>query len=299
MKHLTYQEALLILPAIIDGEANDGDKAAFFHFIKHHPELRNEYESALLIKEMLKSRLPRHSAPEHLKENILKKLTTINETVGANESQKITSGLEKRLLKETPNRFKKIYSPSVIRYLAAAAVILIITFTTIRLLDQTTADEVLADFFIVENIAAHHFQLTGGQLIEPQWQAGTVTEAEFYLFENFNLNLTVPPIDGAQFAGIVMAEFIENYQIPLLEYVQHEIGETIYVFVFDVDDIRAHKQLKRLDEAVKKSVHSHDFFVAEIEDYHVVSWLWDNNWYTAISNHNGYDLASLIVPLNP
>jgi hypothetical protein len=185
------------------------------------------------------------------------------------------------------------------RYLTAAAVVLVITLAVLRLLDQTTADTSTAESIIVENIAAHHFQLTGGQFIEPYRATATVTEAENYLAEQFDINLTVPPITGAKFAGIVFAEFVENYRTPLLEYVQEEIGETIYIFVFDLADIDAHEKLKRHDEAVKTCIYSHDFYVTEIDQYHVVSWLWDNNWYTAISNHNGYDLASLIVPLNP
>jgi len=299
MEPLTYQEALLLLPAVVDGEATESEKAAFIDFMKNHPGIRDEYESAILIKEILKKKLPRYPAPEHLKENILKNLTSIDNTDKPGEPKKITDGLEQRFLKQPPGSYIKKYSGFTFRYLAAAAVVLLITFAVIRLLDQTTADTALAEMFIIENIAANHFQLAGGQLIEPHWRADSGNDAENYLSEHFDINLTVPPITGAQFAGIVMAEFVDNYHIPLLEYVQTEIGETIYIFVFDVDDIMAHKKLKRHAEAVKNCVHSHDFYVAEIEDYHVVSWLWDNNWYTAISNHNGYDLASLIVPLNP
>jgi hypothetical protein len=299
MKSLTYQEALLLLPAVVDGEATESEKAAFFDFIKYHHGIREEYKSALLVKHILKNKLPRHNAPEHLKESIIENIRTIGSGKRPDKPNEIAAGLKLRYLKQNPESDMSNYYGLGFRYLAAAAVVLIITLAVLRLLDQTTAGTSSAESIIVENIAAHHFQLTGGQFIEPYRATATVAEAENYLAEHFDINLTVPPITGAKFAGIVFAEFVENYRTPLLEYVQEEIGETIYIFVFDLADIDAHEKLKRHDEAVKTCIYSHDFYVTEIDQYHVVSWLWDNNWYTAISNHNGYDLASLIVPLNP
>jgi hypothetical protein len=299
MKSLTYQEALLLLPAVVDGEATENEKAAFFDFIKYHQGIREEYESALLVKHILKNKLPRHKAPDHLKESIIENIRTIGSGKRPDKPNEIAAGLKLRYLKQNTESDVSNHYGLGFRYLTAAAVVLVITLAVLRLLDQTTADTSTAESIIVENIAAHHFQLTGGQFIEPYRATATVTEAENYLAEQFDINLTVPPITGAKFAGIVFAEFVENYRTPLLEYVQEEIGETIYIFVFDLADIDAHENLKRHDEAVKNCIYSHDFYVTEIDQYHVVSWLWDNNWYTAISNHNGYDLASLIVPLNP
>lgn len=299
MQKITYKEALSILPAVVDGESNELEKNAFFSLMEGHPQLRNEYENAIHVKRLLKNRLPRYNAPEHLKEKILIKLCEIEKTKQTENAGDNVSGSGKYLNERTIENYRKKQSGQIFRYIAAAAVVLLISLTIIRLLDDTTTESATATLLSVEYLAAHHFQLTGGQLIEPHWKSNSVTEAELYLRENFDLTLTVPPIESAEFAGIVMAEFYDNYHIPLLEYIQPEIGETIYVFVFDVNDITSNSDLKRDDEAVQKCVHSHDFHVAEIDNHHVVSWMWEDNWYTAISNHNGYDLASLVVPLNP
>lgn len=299
MKSLSYQEAVLLLPLVVDGEATESERAAFFESMNQYPGLREEYQTAVQIKEIIKQKLPRYSAPDHLKKSILFKLENLAlKEIAADSAEK------KEVFKREPFRQQINGNPKktkgiLFRYISAAAVILIITLATLRLLDQITSDTSSEEIFIVENVAAYHFQLAGGQLIEPQWHIHSVTDAEALLSEQYDLNLTVPPIYGAHFAGIVMSEFVENYQAPLLEYVQEDLGETIYIFVLDVNDITTHKKLKRHDEAVKNCVNSHDFYVSEIDGHHVVSWMWENNWYTAISNHNGYDLASLIVPLNP
>ncbi len=297
---MNRQKALDILPAIVDNEVSTEEQAAFFDFIEHDDLLRKEYEEALLIKKLLKSRYKRTNAPEDLTGKIQKIITTL----GDQDSVSATSIYDIQENKSNPsnsgdNNIKRT-SGYLFRYLTAAAVVLFITFVTIQLLDRTTTyDESFASLFIVENVAAEHFLKSNGQLIEPHFGTHSVIDAEEYLRDHFGMVMTVPKITGAQFEGIVMADFIDGFQTPLLEYTQAEIGETIYLFAFDLDKVLDHDilLLQRHNDAVAVCNTQHDFFVAEVNKHHVVSWLWDNTWYSAISNHNGYDLAGLVEPL--
>lgn len=296
MKKLTKKQAFDLLPAVVDGEATHDEKIAFLSFISDDEDLRVQYDSSLRIKKLLAENFPRAKAPDHLKQRILKLL---EEKQSQSEFQDIPSktGIKQNLsFYGSKNSSNQLFKPAI-RYLAAAAVILFITLTTIEFLDRInySQDQPL---YVVENYTALHFMNAGGQLIDPHFASNSTTEAEKYLKDHYGIEMTVPQLTGAQFAGIVISDFLDGFEVPLLEYVQAEINETIYIFAFRVEQLEKNKRLKRNDNAVKTNLTSNDFYVAEIDDHHVVSWLWDGNWYSAISNHNGYDLASLVEPLN-
>lgn len=300
MKKLTYKDAINILPAVVDNEASEQEKKNFFSFIEQNREVRCEYENALRIKRLIASRLPRQHAPPHLRENILRCIqnlesdtqigTTARPSIPAIRS--IGLGLRKHLIKE-----KSLYY----RFAFAAAVILAISLSTFRLLDQSTyypPSELLSEReFVVETLAAEHFLKHGGSMIEPHFATSERQEAEEYLVDHFGLEMTIPAVTGTRFAGLVMAEFSPGFTTPLLAYTQEEIGEIIYLFAFDMDHMESHENLVRHDEAAEACIHHSDYHVAEVNNHHVVSWLWDNTWYAAVSNHNGYDLAALVEPL--
>ena len=289
MKDLTKQEARWILPAVVDNEATDEERAAFFEFIKSDPEVEKEYKDALLIKKALYTAKIRKKAPDELKRAVLEKIKEMKsegETVNK-ESESIITPID-----------SASQSTKWLRYLTAAAAVLFISLVTLQLLDLSTGNTDESYDVIVENMAAEHFLNSGGQLIEPHFRTNSPLEAEIYLTDHFGMQITIPILTGAEFAGIVMADFVDGFQTPLLEYSQHSIGETIYLFAFDMDRVDQHKTLVRHAAAVDACVRNEDFYVAEINEHHVVSWLWENTWYTAISNHNGYDLAALVEPLN-
>jgi len=56
--------------------------------------------------------------------------------------------------------------------------------------------------------------------------------------------------------------------------------------------------IRREEKAAESCTTQTDYFVNDINGTHVVSWKWDDNWYSAVSNHNGHDLAALVTPLN-
>lgn len=300
MKSLNRKQAQLLLPAIVDGEASEEERKAFFDFIGHHPDIQREYEQSVHIKHLLKHKLQRKKAPDHLKSNIM----LVLDSLPTSEPEKTSKEIEFDVRKKTdsrpePNIPARKDPGTTIRYISAAAIILFITLVTLQILDQTTRAPSVFDAMIVENVAAQHFIAASLNTLQTLIDTHSPTEAEQYLSEQHGMTITVPEINGAVLSAITSAAFVNNYEVPLLTYEQPEIGEVIYIFVLDVDDISEHNELMRHHKAKQNCKQPYDYYVAEIEDHHVVSWLWDNNWYTAVSNHNGYDLASLIGPLNP
>jgi len=294
---LTRKQAIKLLTAVVDQEATQDEKSAFMDYIKNDSDLHEQYKSALLIKKLLSERLQRVNAPDHLKKRIK---SLLEQEAGQTQLQDLPMTPQVRDNSSEPqssvSRFYQSFKPAM-RYMAAAAVILFLTLTTIEFLDRSYNSD-SQPIFIVENYTAQHFVNSGGQFIDPHFATTSTLEAENYLREHHGIEMTVPQLTGAQFAGVVLADFLDGFETPLLEYIQPDIDETIYIFAFNVEKITEHKYLKRDDAAVEICKTDHNFYVAEIENHHVVSWMWDGNWYSAVSNHNGYDLASLVEPLN-
>jgi len=292
MSDMNRNQALLLIPAIIDGEASESERAAFFDFIENHPDIEDEYESALYVKQQLKKNLKRHSCPDHLRENVLNTIADLKR----NDQQ-----IDRELGESTNNSNRNIfwyYAGPAARYASAAAVILFITLLTLQLLNRTDHGSQYNNTVMIEQAAAGHFLSAGGELPALDFSTSSINEAKKYLREHHGMSAEIPEIDGAIFVGMAVGPFIEDYSTPVLAYTQEEISENIYLFVFDMNQVESLQNIIRHAEAVEHCKTPKDYFVAEVDNHHVVSWLWDNYWYSAVSNHNGDDLASLVKPLN-
>lgn len=289
---MNRNQALLLIPAIIDGEASESERAAFFDFIENHPDIEEEYESALYVKQQLKKNLKRHSCPDHLKENVL---STIEELKRSDHQtdQEPRAGTSK-----TSGTTFWSYAGPAFRYASAAAVILFITLLTLELLNRTDHGSQYQNTVMIEQAAAGHFLTAGGQLPSLDFRTSSISEAKQYLREHYGMTAEIPEIEGATFMGMAVGPFTGNFTTPVLAYTQEEISENIYLFVFDMDQVESLQNVIRHAEAAEHCKSPKDYFVAEVDNHHVVSWLWDNYWYSAVSNHNGDDLASLVKPLN-
>lgn len=74
---MNRSKAIKLLPAVIDREVNETEKAEFLMFIRNHPDIRREYEESLKIKRLLSQNLKRHKAPARLHHAIRKLIEEI------------------------------------------------------------------------------------------------------------------------------------------------------------------------------------------------------------------------------
>lgn len=299
MKKLTNKQAIDLLPAVVDKEATEDEMLSFFSFIESNQDVKKQYEIALLVKKIVSTRCPKARAPDHLKKRILESIQQHENSPDIHTIQdQVSSNLQGKKNTSDHNTASNIFNINpVIRYLMAAALILFLSLVTIDLLDRTSSYN-SDNVFLVEEYAAEHFINSNGSLITPHFSTHSTKEAQDFILAEFGMELEIPELIGTEFKGVVTADFYNEYQTPLLEYEQTDIGEVIYIFAFEVNDIDSLKALKRHGEAVKSCVFEDDYYVLDVNGTDVVSWLWNGNWYTAISNHNGNDLASLVKPLN-
>lgn len=285
---------MLLLPAVVDDEASEQEKSAFFEYLKHDPELEREYYSTLKVKRILSDHLPKKMAPEHLRKKILHRLEVEKRTESFKTGS--SSAYESDKSSNLKNEWNGLLR-SGFRYTAAAAVILMITLMIVQLLEKSTGS-FNEEMFVIENISAKHFQNANDVFFETQFETASLQEAESYLRDHYGLSMTIPHLKGTEFAGLIMADFHNNMQAPLLKYIQNDIDENIYIFAINLDQLKNFDHMKREDNAAKSCNTQTDYFVNNVNGIHVVSWLWDDNWYSAVSNHNGHDLAALVEPLN-
>ncbi|PWN06441.1 anti-sigma factor family protein [Rhodohalobacter mucosus] len=297
MIRLTKKQALDILPAVVDGEASDELRMAFMAYIESDPDVREEYEDAMMIKKLLSEKLRRLKAPEHLKKNVHRLIEEMDQNSSLRDMETESESISESSGTVKDDSFTRTILYPTLRYLAAAAVILFITLTTLRFLDRMdSADEFMAA--TVEDYTAVHFANTSGKAPTYHFATSSEEDAEQYLIDHHGVSITVPKITGAKFAGVFMSDFYNGMKAPLLEYQQPDINESIFLFAFSVNEIDQNRNIVRNREAVEKCVKTTDFHIAEVDSRHVLSWKWEDNWYTAVSNHNGHDLAALIEPLN-
>lgn len=280
-------ELLELITAIIDGEASEKEKEHFFRAAKVDSSLHHALEREKKIKHLIATRSRRVRAPEHLGQNIrnliaaeARKLSNSGNTEAARVSS-LTGA------PHTVDSSRKKRRPPFFSLFAVAAAFLLAALVYVY------QGSVSSERYVVEDLVFEHYNNHGGSLLPVSFASESTEHAEQILSNDYNISLTVPELQGARFSGVVYAEFATGYHTPLLEYTVGD-GDHIYVFAFCLDELKKYRVLERDNMAVNRISDINDVYIKEIGGKHVVSWKWHDVWYSAISNHDGKTIASML-----
>lgn len=303
MKKLSKKQALEILTLIVDNEATEEQKKAFFTFIQKDDDVKKKYESMLFVKQLLKTKYSPEKAPPHLKKKISDMVHDMNweKTEGSKVDSNL-SAVDPKSAKETTDENKRkplINFLKPARYLVAASVIFFFSLLTIELLEKSSVNN-LQTGYDIEEMALSHFN--SGDHISASlasFQPESSEHASELLESEMAHKLRLPSIEGAKLRTVMYTTFADGYTTPVLEFYQSDIDETVHVFAFHMEELEKYGKIVRDPEAVKACKTYDDYHVKDINGKHVVSWKWGDYWYTAVSNHNGQDLIALVDPVDP
>jgi hypothetical protein len=149
--------------------------------------------------------------------------------------------------------------------------------------------------FDVEAHAWRHFNsgMVEASLVDLPEPSTSVAKA--VILEKMGMDVTVPDLNGASFVGVHNVDFVEGFETPVLTYAAGSESDLIHIFVFKVDQMDDGIALQRDPDAIAKcSTDPTAVHVADIQGKHVVSWQWQDTWYTAVSNHSGDVIAAML-----
>lgn len=274
----TNKEIQQLITLAVDSRLSVDQKLQFEKYLKSNEVFAREYKEQLLVKKLLEKHKKPLILDDHKKKRILE-LAFIEEQANKNINSISTS-------RKTPFQNK---IANIILTIAAA---LFITWMGYIFFNGAESKQSFEHFVATEFISHN------ASLISPTWGSENREEAEARIKQEFNYEIHVPEIKGAIFKGVLKVTDRAGNSFPMLEYAQEEIGEVIYLYAYHVDAENKPSH-KRLREAMLKCQNETDYYVSDMQGKHVVSWKWDRIWYSAVSNHNGNDLAALVAPLNP
>ena len=298
-KKLTREEAIRVITPMVDGEISEEDRVAFMHYVKGDPDVDNYYRREQQLKKLLQQRCPRVPAPPNLHDRIEHLLRSPGRLKRCGALQSASNDHAPFLDQRADNNPADLSMESPLQlarrnwyYLAAAAMVLIaLAFYRYRLFDR-------APHINVEEYTYRHFASHSGHLLPPTIATRDEHTAESELASLHHIRMHVPSLEGADFRGVVLSDFIKGYKTPMLEYQVHNSDQSIYIFAFNIDDLNRQRSLQRDADAVSECNAPSNYHIRSVNGKHVLSWKWNNTWYTAISNAKGHTLASMIGPLN-
>lgn len=291
---LTKTEAQKLITPVVDNEASAEKRDAFLAYIAHDDDLKKEYESMKRVKALLANRCPCAKAPDSLKDFLS---TVCSSDISTSDALSPAEMPDKKSVSQQEQTETTVSSSQHFRwwYYAAAAIVLItVSLWSFVGYENSTVKN---STYNVEEYAYQHFMKHEGKLVPPTISTASLGSAEIELAKKYDMSMTIPELNEAEFKGVVYEEFVPDFKAPMLEYYVSSEDQYIYIFAFSINKMEQFGKLVRNQEAVKSITKSKDFHIRNINGKHVVSWKWNNIWYAAISNHDGNTLASLVKPL--
>lgn len=260
------KESAAILSAYVDHALPDQERSRVEQWLESDPDARRACDAERRFKTFVHDHCLRAKAPQSLHVTIDGLLTDLAEE------------------NATPVRF---FSDRV--YWAAAAVVFL------SALFSYYSYITVPSTFDVEAHAWRHFNsgMVEASLVELPESSTAVAKA--VIFEKMGMDVTVPDLAGASFVGVHSVDFVDGYETPVLTYSASNETDLIHIFVFKVENMDKGIALQRDPEAIAKcSADPSAVHVADIQGKHVVSWQWQDTWYTAVSNHSGDVIAAML-----
>jgi negative regulator of sigma E activity len=276
-----------LITALADGEANESDKQAFAEAVQKNPALQQALERERRLKNLIAERCAKVPVPVHLNERIrsaIKAEAAGNPIADRSDNRAVGSIAGRSGKNAKTGRSGKSYLYTLMGI--AATVLLAVSIYLFR---SDTPNRMQ----IVEDLVYEHYTNHGGSLLPVSFASENTGHAQEILHHNYDIELIIPELEGAAFAGVVYAEFAKDFHTPLLEYTV-DYGDNIYIFAFCLDQLSKHDILDRDDIAASRIKDINDVYIKEIGGKHVVSWKWHDVWYAAISDHDGQTLASML-----
>jgi hypothetical protein len=263
-----------LVTAFADDELSEAEKKQLMEEAERNPDVRKSMDDEVRFKNLIKKHVKRENMPEDVRNRLL---ATVREEAGK-KAQNIPEADNEKAL---PKR-------NTVNWLLAAALVIIGAF-----IYWFKPAEQKLQTATVEFLTYQHYQNHDGLLPEPAHKILNTQDAQAMLRDEFNCKITVPELKGARFAGVLYADFFEGFHTPLLGYEVDE-GDFIYVFAFELGNLEKYPELARDADAVKNLIRHDDVYIVKIEDREVVSWKWEDVWYSAVSNHDGAVVASML-----
>ncbi len=274
---MDYSKLYEMISAYVDGELTKAEEQSLLDQAAKDPAIEHAIKQERKIKEMVKTRAPRISAPESLRQKVDQLLLAEQKHTGqASNGTGVNASDSKKSM--------FMYSLAAL-FLAAAFLV----FMYIRTADTESG----INSITVEELTSVHYINQEGLLVGERINM-SVSEAQTYFHENYGCRITVPELEGATFVAALYTDFFGGFYTPLLQY-EVDDDDFIYIFAFEKDDLNKQNRLITDNRAAGAIVKHDDVFIIEVEGLDVVSWKWHDVWYTAVSAHQG-DVVAAMLP---
>lgn len=286
-----------LITAYIDGQATSDEIAMIEQYSRSDESIDKAILSELRIRNLVKHKCQKIAAPDMLRTRCMELINLeIQSSIEPKSEAKITqiSSIQSNEAKvKQPVNIK----PDLFKWVAAALLFISVGFWSGRA--TIISDSSMASItYPVEDHVQRHFALVSDTRITGTSSINDIAEAHDYLLDHFGMDVTVPQLKNATFAGIELSEFVPGYTTPMLKYNVTGQNDPIIIFAFPLDKMGEDPRLVRDTEAVRTCQKESDTHIKNVAGKHTVSWKWGNVWYVGVSDHNGEVLASMLPTSN-